>query len=45
MPFSKFKMKFIEPIQAGQARDATPSQKGQMTKKLGVLQVETQVGA
>lgn len=44
MTFNKFEVKFIRPIQAGQARDAASWEKGLMTKRLGVLQVETQVG-
>jgi hypothetical protein len=45
MSYEEFKAKFIEPIRKGQERDATPSDKGQMTRKLGILQTETAVGS
>jgi hypothetical protein len=44
MLYEDFKVKFIEPIRRGQEREATPGDKGQMTKKLGILQTETAVG-
>lgn len=45
MAYEDFKVKFIEPIRRGQEREASSSDKGQMTKKLGILQTETAVGA
>ena len=43
MDYTAFKKKFIDVIKAGQQRDATGSQKGQMTRKLSVLQDTTAV--
>jgi hypothetical protein len=45
MDQASFEKKFVEPINRGQARDATPAHKGQMTKKLSILQAETAVSA
>lgn len=43
MDAAEFKAKYIDPIKAGQERDATPHQKGQMTRRLSVLQDTTAV--
>lgn len=45
MTYPEFKKSFIEPIQAGQERDATQYVKIKMAKKLSVLQDATAVGS
>jgi hypothetical protein len=45
MPYDTFRDKFINPIKAGQAREATAPERRMMSRRLGVLQDETAVGA
>jgi hypothetical protein len=43
MNAADFKKKFIDPIKAGQERDATPAHKRTMTMRLSLLQTKTAV--